>query len=144
VLASFFPGGKILPHNIPDFLRSAVRAIQRSPHVVDLDIDLEALHIVLSRHAIDLLEQHKYVEAREMLARLIAWKSTAVSWYNLACAHSLIGDRNDALVSLKASIDQGYNNLAHMLNDPDLENVRGQPDFLLLVQELLSRDGVAQ
>lgn len=144
VLASFFPGGKILPHNIPDFLRASVRAIQRAPHVVDLDIDLEALHNALSRHAIDLLEQHKYVEARELLARLIAWKSTPVSWYNLACAHSLIGDANDALVSLKASIDQGYNNLGHMLNDPDLENVRGQPDFLLLVQELLSRDGVAQ
>jgi hypothetical protein len=140
VLASFFPGGKILPHNIPDFLRPAVRAIQRGPATVDLDINLEELHHTLGRHAFNLLSENKYVEARDLLVRLIAWKSTAVSWYNLACAHSLIGDTNDALVALKAAIDAGYDNLAHMLDDADLVNARAHVDFLALVQELLAKD----
>jgi hypothetical protein len=140
VLASFFPAGKILPHAIPEFLQPAVRVLQRNPSTVDLDIDLAVLPRVLSAHAIHLLEQHQFVEARDLLGKLVAWKNDAVNWYNLACAHSLLADSENALIALKAAIDAGYSNLAHMLADDDLVNVRSHSQFPSIVNLMLAKD----
>jgi len=139
VLASFFPGGKILPFNVPEFLKCAVRPVVRDAAVVDIDIDLEALHSALHRRSIQLFEENKVAEARDLLVRLAAWKTDAVTWYNLACAHSILGSDEDALISLKAAIDCGYTNLQHMLEDSDLGNVRRNAQFSLLVQEMLAK-----
>jgi hypothetical protein len=140
VIASFFEGGKIIPSQIPEFMQPAVRVIQRAAgRVVDLDINLELLHSLLSKHAIELLEQQRFVEARALLANLVNWKPDGVNWYNLACAHSLLRDLDDSMIALKAAIDAGYANLSHLLADEDLVNVRAHRDFPHIVNLLLEK-----
>jgi len=140
VIASFFEGGKIIPSQIPEFMQPAVRVIQRAAgRVVDLDINLELLHSLLAKHAIELLEQQRFVEARALLANLVNWKPDGVNWYNLACAHSLLRDLDDSVIALKAAIDAGYANLSHLLADDDLVNVRAHRDFPQIVNLLLEK-----
>jgi len=54
--------------------------------------------------------------------------------YNLACALARLGRTDDALASLGAAIDAGYDDAAHMKEDPDLENLRADDGFPALVE----------
>ncbi len=60
--------------------------------------------------------------------------------YNLACACSLAGKRREALRNLSRAIDEGYlrrsyDTPAWMLQDPDLENIRGEKGYEPLRQK---------
>jgi hypothetical protein len=55
----------------------------------------------------------------------------AVASYNLACAYSLIGERDRALEALGAAKRAGFANRELMATDPDLEPVRKDPRFRL-------------
>eukprot|EP00028_Trichosphaerium_sp_Am-I-7-wt_P002314 CAMPEP_0168519218 /NCGR_PEP_ID=MMETSP0405-20121227/7183_1 /TAXON_ID=498012 /ORGANISM="Trichosphaerium sp, Strain Am-I-7 wt" /LENGTH=114 /DNA_ID=CAMNT_0008539711 /DNA_START=101 /DNA_END=445 /DNA_ORIENTATION=- len=59
-----------------------------------------------------------------------------IAHYNLSCACSLLGRVQEAFESLEASIKLGYNNLQHLLSDPDLENVRKCPEFEKVIAPL--------
>ncbi|MEO1991796.1 MAG: hypothetical protein ABGW78_07680 [Pirellulales bacterium] len=56
--------------------------------------------------------------------------------YNLACSLARAGKSDEAIDSLSQSILLGYDDLAHMDVDPDLDSIRDLPDF----QALLGRD----
>ena len=56
--------------------------------------------------------------------------------YNLACSLALAGRPEEAVTSLSKAILLGYDDLAHMEVDPDLDSLRERPDF----QALLSPD----
>ena len=56
--------------------------------------------------------------------------------YNLACSLARAGKSDEAIDSLSQSILLGYDDLAHMDVDPDLDSLRDVPDF----QALLGRD----
>jgi tetratricopeptide (TPR) repeat protein len=56
--------------------------------------------------------------------------------YNLACSLALAGRPAEAVTSLSKAILLGYDDLAHMEVDPDLDSLRERPDF----QALLSPD----
>ena len=56
--------------------------------------------------------------------------------YNLACSLARAGKSDEAIDSLSQSILLGYDDLAHMDVDPDLDSLRDLPDF----QALLGRD----
>jgi tetratricopeptide (TPR) repeat protein len=58
-------------------------------------------------------------------------------WYDLACARSLQGDRDEALRYLSRSIEAGYRNWGWIEQDPDLAAVRGDRRYA----ELLSTHG---
>ena len=49
--------------------------------------------------------------------------------YNGACAYSLSKDVDKALSTLKLAVDYGWNDHAHTLVDPDLENLRATAGF---------------
>jgi predicted Zn-dependent protease len=53
--------------------------------------------------------------------------------YNLACSLSLIGQTEESIAALKKAVALGYSDLAWMRKDPDLEGVRGLPEFLTLL-----------
>ena len=53
--------------------------------------------------------------------------------YNLACSLARAGRADDAIDALSRAILLGYDDLAHMEADPDLESLRDHPDFRALI-----------
>jgi tetratricopeptide (TPR) repeat protein len=56
--------------------------------------------------------------------------------YNLACSFSLLGRFKQALESLGKAIDLGYNDLHHLEDDSDLDSLREEDDYKLLIDKL--------
>jgi len=52
--------------------------------------------------------------------------------YNLACSLALAQLPDEAIESLSKAVDLGYDDVAHMDVDPDLDSLRDRPDFLAL------------
>ncbi len=53
--------------------------------------------------------------------------------YNLACSLALAERPDEAIDALSRAILLGYDDLAHMESDPDLESLRDHPDFRALL-----------
>ena len=53
----------------------------------------------------------------------------ASAMYNLACTHSIKGDRALGLEWLEKSINAGFDSPDKLNNDPDIANLRGEPRF---------------
>jgi hypothetical protein len=53
--------------------------------------------------------------------------------YNLACSLARAGRADEAIDSLSRAILLGYDDLAHMESDPDLESLHEHPDFQALL-----------
>ena len=56
--------------------------------------------------------------------------------YNLACSLALCKKRPDALRSLRKALSLGYDDLDWMQQDPDLEILKNDPEFLKLLRQL--------
>ncbi|MCF7908358.1 MAG: hypothetical protein K9L86_05765 [Candidatus Omnitrophica bacterium] len=56
--------------------------------------------------------------------------------YNLACSLSLTGKPKQAINELKKAVLLGYDDFAYILEDADLENVRGLKEFIVFYQKL--------
>ena len=56
--------------------------------------------------------------------------------YNLACSLALCKKRPDALHSLRKALSLGYDDLDWMQQDPDLEILKDDPEFLQLLRQL--------
>jgi len=59
--------------------------------------------------------------------------------YNLSCSFALMKRPKDALRTLKRAIELGYNDAAWMAQDPDLKDLRKNPEFRALLKELQNR-----
>jgi tetratricopeptide (TPR) repeat protein len=77
---------------------------------------------------------HRAVEIdRHLVERL---PKDFLARYNLACSLALAGRPDEAMKSLSKAILLGYDDLAHIDVDPDLDSLRERPDF----RALLGRD----
>ena len=56
--------------------------------------------------------------------------------YNLACSYSLLGSVNKALEFLGKAIDLGYNDIKHLENDSDLDRLRDEEGYRMLINKL--------
>ena len=56
--------------------------------------------------------------------------------YNLACSYSLLGSVNKALESLGKAIVLGYNDIKHLESDSDLDGLRDEVDYEMLINKL--------
>jgi tetratricopeptide (TPR) repeat protein len=56
------------------------------------------------------------------------------AYYDLACYYSLQGKREQALASMEMALCKGFSDFAWALKDPDLETLRGYPEFELLLK----------
>ncbi|MCX6305771.1 MAG: transglutaminase domain-containing protein [Bacteroidetes bacterium] len=56
------------------------------------------------------------------------------AYYNLCCTYSLNGDHAMALAYLEKSIKAGYCDYSHMQEDKDLDNIRNDKEFKILVE----------
>jgi tetratricopeptide (TPR) repeat protein len=97
--------------------------------------------------AIKLLQDGNYDESIKLYKQIIAGgpddPRVSIAYYNLACAYSLKGDKDEALDALEASIEKGYTDFAHMEKDSDLDNVRSEPRYksLLARREEIQKRG---
>lgn len=67
--------------------------------------------------------------------------SNPVAHYNLACSLALRNRKKEAVESLRDAIDRGYADVGWMLQDEDLESLKGYPPFETLVREVANRSG---
>jgi tetratricopeptide (TPR) repeat protein len=56
--------------------------------------------------------------------------------YNLACSLALKSRGTEAIRSLSKAVDLGYRDLEWLLQDPDLDSIKGFPRFRKLVSAL--------
>jgi len=107
---------------------------------VDIDVDVPKLQQALFRKGYDYLENHDYEKGRTMYkALLLLVPEDAISTYNLACAESLLGNREEAVKVLRRAVELGYDNLSHLVVDTDLKNISDMPEFLEIVTKLKVR-----
>jgi len=72
--------------------------------------------------------------ALELDRRLVALlPDDFLARYNLACSLALAGQPDEAIDSLSTAILLGYDDLAHLEVDPDLDSLRERPDFRALL-----------
>lgn len=56
-----------------------------------------------------------------------------IALYNLACAHSLLGEADEAFAAMALSIEAGFDVENRADDDPDFDNVRDDPRYAMLV-----------
>jgi hypothetical protein len=56
--------------------------------------------------------------------------------YNLACSLALSKRNSDALRSLRHAVGLGYRDFEWMAHDPDLQGLKGIPDFGAIIAQL--------
>ncbi len=62
-----------------------------------------------------------------------------VAWYNLACSHALLEQREQALDALERAVERGYDDPGWMQRDDDLRALRGERRFTQLLERLRDR-----
>ena len=109
-----------------------------------LDFDIDFFEKVLARNprAVDVLRILGELASRKgLLDRAVeldrqlveCLPEDALARYNLACSLALVGSGDEAIDALSAAIRLGYDDLAHMESDPDLDSLRERPEFRALL-----------
>lgn len=122
VLGGCFEGNKVLPYHIPSWLSGAVNVISNPnrPHEVDLDVNINALFNALFDKAMSLMSNGKYAFAREFWLKALALNiSRSTVLYNLACAESLLQNKEAALDRLSQAFEAGFTKVEHTRADTD-------------------------
>jgi len=135
---SFFPNGRILPFNIPNFLSRFVNVVNVLGNTaVDLAVDISGLANAIQEKAMADLDQKLYQEASHAFkAQTILQPDNPIAFYNVATAEALIGNITEALLYLNKAIDLGYSDLHHILQDADFINISSIPGFQLAINRL--------
>jgi tetratricopeptide (TPR) repeat protein len=100
------------------------RVLARRPDSVDV---LRILAELVSRKG----AVNRAVELDRRLATLLP--EDFLAFYNLGCSLARAGHADEAIDSLSRAILLGYDDLAHMEADPDLESLHDHPDFQALL-----------
>ena len=83
---------------------------------------------------LDLKKYEKSIEAFEMAAKCPTDKYSRI-YYNIACAASLNSDIKKSYKYLNLALQYGYKNHNHIMEDPDLRNLRNDDGFLIFALE---------
>lgn len=60
----------------------------------------------------------------------------ALVWYNLGCSYALLGRKDDAFRALSRAVELGYADSRWMNRDTDLESIRMDPRFKVLLKKI--------
>jgi tetratricopeptide (TPR) repeat protein len=78
------------------------------------------------------------IEAYREAAKSSSMKSPAL--YNIACAETRMGLADDALSTLQAACDAGFNNADQLENDSDFEALKQNPAFVAFIDAMRKRE----
>jgi adenylate cyclase len=82
-------------------------------------------------------------KSREFAERALVARPDAFStFYNVACAYSVLGDRDDALEMLDRAVRDGRGNLEWIEHDPDFDSLRSDPRFEAILDRIRASRGV--
>jgi tetratricopeptide (TPR) repeat protein len=101
--------------------------LRREPDYVDVVEILGGLYTKQGRIADGLKMDRKLVKLQPR---------NATAHYNLACSLALSRRKADALRSLRQAVELGYRDFDWMEQDPDLEELKKHPEFLVLLDQL--------
>jgi tetratricopeptide (TPR) repeat protein len=82
---------------------------------------------------------HEALEIDRRITTVIP--DSPLAQYNLACSFSNLGLIDDSIAALGRAIDLGYDDLNHMLQDPDLARTRTDDRFAALADRLRGTGG---
>jgi hypothetical protein len=140
VLQNLFKGGKILPYNLPQWLKryTCIKVIQNSnENDVSLDIDVNKLIEGLHKYAVESLDAKEYERGRLVLKNLrMLNPKDPICMYNSACAEALLGNETEAFVFLVKAVSLGYSDWEHLEKDDDLKSLRKMEAFQNLVYKM--------
>lgn len=126
--------------NAPQDRKASPRSSRWFGNLSQLDFDVDFFEQLLSRNESD-------VEVLRVLAELVSKKGNVVRAveldqrladllpedplvrYNLGCSLARAGQNREAIASLSQAILLGYDDLAHLEVDPDLDSLRDDPEF---------------
>jgi len=84
-----------------------------------------------------------YVNLNQIPAALRAYQKAdslhfapAQTRYNIACAYALQNDKGKSIQALAGAINAGFKNIQQLSTDPDLDNIRNEPEFQELFIQL--------
>lgn len=90
-----------------------------------------ALAYKYAQQASDALDAGDYPKSEELLRRQLALQPhNFVVYYNLACCRALQDDPKGAGELLRQAVDHGFSARRHMERDPQLANVRDDPNYV--------------
>jgi len=102
------------------------------PHYISKHPDDSRAHIF---YANSLAEANRPEEAKlEVNKALELSPNDTLMLYNVACLNSRLGDKNKSLEYLKKAIANGYANYDWLKRDPDLNNIRSEPEYIELMK----------
>ena len=126
--------------NAPQDRKASPRSSRWFGNLSQLDFDVDFFEQLLSRNESD-------VEVLRVLAELVSKKGNVdraveldqrladllpedpLVRYNLGCSLARAGQNREAIASLSQAILLGYDDLAHLEVDPDLDSLRDDPEF---------------
>lgn len=85
--------------------------------------------------AIGLFIQANHNKGLTYLDRIAEKERLGVDYYNLACGHAILGDKEKAFAELNKAIQLGYKTRQQYENDPDLNSLRNDNRY----QEIVAR-----
>jgi adenylate cyclase len=82
-------------------------------------------------------------KARDLAGRALKARPDAFStYYNVACAYSIMGDIDDAFAMLDHAVQHGRGNLEWIEHDPDFDNLRSDSRFDAILDRIRASRGV--
>ena len=101
-------------------------------------LDRNGRHVDALRQLVDLVaDRGDYQRALELDQRLVELRPhDCLAKYTLACSLSVLGHVGAALKTLEEAIELGYDDIAHLEADGDLDAVRRHPGYLCLLEQL--------
>lgn len=106
------------------------RAQEEPPPPEDKNADYAALF----QQGLDLLKNKRYDDSiKRFEACIKLFPDRNVSYYNIACAHSMKKDAKKAVEWLKKSFDRGFLDLAHVSRDTDMDPIREDEGYKDLI-----------
>jgi len=118
-----------LPYNVPSFLEGVVSVQTLGDNTVDFKTDLSRFYDVLTSEACRLMNSPQVKGALEkakniLISQQLLQPNSVITFYNLACVEALTGNVQQAYDWLEKAIQAGYQNISHMMQDPDLAPLR--------------------
>ncbi len=103
--------------------------LENSPNYIDCLMYLGNVYTAIGRYKEGLSIDQRLVKLRP---------EDPLAHYNLACSYSLLGDIDAAFKALERAVALGYKDLTHLQRDRDLDNLRKDDRYQVLIERVKS------